>query len=39
MRGEATAYRLLVDKPEGKKRHLRRFDVDGRIILRWVLKK
>ena len=38
MRGQATACRLLVDKPEGGGGiNLRRFDVDDRIILRWAL--
>jgi hypothetical protein len=32
------AYRVLVEKPEGKGA-LGRPNVDGRIILRWVFKK
>jgi hypothetical protein len=31
-------YRVLVGKPEGK-RSLGRTGLDGRIILKWVLKK
>jgi hypothetical protein len=32
------AYRILVGKLEGK-RPLERFNVDGRIILKWLLEK
>ena len=32
------AYRVLVGKPEGR-RPLGRPSVDGRIILKWILKK
>ena len=31
-------YRVLVGKPEGRN-HLRDPGVDGRIILRWILRK
>ena len=31
-------YRVLVGKPEGKRPHGRQ-GVDGRIILRWILRK
>jgi hypothetical protein len=32
------AYRVMVGRPEGK-RPLRRLGTDGRIILKWILKK
>jgi hypothetical protein len=35
MRGMRNIYRILVDKPEGK-RPLEGLDVDGRIILEWI---
>jgi hypothetical protein len=33
-----SAYSILVGKPEGKN-HLEDLDVDGRIILEWILGK
>ena len=32
-------YRVLVGKFEGKKNHLEDPGVDGRIILRWIIRK
>jgi hypothetical protein len=33
------AYKIFVGKPEGKRYHLEDQVVDGRIILKWILKK
>jgi len=38
MEGRREAYRVLMEKPEGK-RPLGRVGVDGRIILKWIFKK
>jgi hypothetical protein len=35
--GERNTYRILLGKPDGK-RPLERHRIDGRIILRWVLR-
>jgi hypothetical protein len=36
--GRKGAYRVVVEKPEGKK-HLEEPCIDGRIILMWIFKK
>jgi hypothetical protein len=36
--GKRNAYRILVGKPEGKD-HQEDLDVDGRITLKWILRK
>jgi hypothetical protein len=33
------AYRILAGKPEGKKDHLENLGVDGKIIIKYSLKK
>jgi hypothetical protein len=38
MEEKKNAYRILVGKPDGK-RPLGRLDVDGRIILKWILER
>jgi hypothetical protein len=38
MREKRNAYRILVRKPEGKN-HLEDQDVDGWIILKWILER
>jgi len=38
MRQRRVAYRVLVRKREGRD-HLEDVDVDGRIILRWIIKQ
>jgi hypothetical protein len=38
MREKRNAYRSLVGNPEGK-RPLGRLDVEGRIILKWILER
>jgi len=38
MEGRRETYRVLIEKPEGK-RPLGRVSVDGRIILKWIFKK
>ena len=38
MEEERGVHKVLVGKPE-EKSHLRNQDVDGRIILRWILRK
>jgi hypothetical protein len=37
-REERLAYRILIGEPEGR-RPLRRPDIEGRIIFKWILKK
>jgi hypothetical protein len=36
--GRGETYRVLVGKPEGRG-HLKNPGVDGRIILRWIIRK
>jgi hypothetical protein len=38
-REKRNAYRILMGKPEGKRLLGRLKDVDGRIILRWILER
>jgi hypothetical protein len=37
--GEVSAYSIVVGNPEGKTRHLYDLDVDGKIMLAWILTK
>jgi len=33
------AFRVLVERPEGKRRLWKGSDIDGRIILKWIFRK
>jgi hypothetical protein len=36
---KGNAYGILVGKPEGERAHLKELGVDGRRILKWILKQ